>query len=115
MCLNKDGGINEISRILLVMCKNLVAHHRNEFLNFCITSGVYPNTFKIYRDISNFRLVSVLSNLTKVFENIIYKPLQIVYRTSNFLTQNQFGFRKNQNTELATLGFWISYHLHSKK
>ena len=46
MCLNKEGGIKDISRELFVMCKYHVAYHLNELLNFCITPGVHPNIFK---------------------------------------------------------------------
>ena len=45
--------------------------------------------------------VSVLSNLSKVFENLIYKDFQSFCPTSNFLAKNQFGFRKNRNKVLS--------------
>ena len=78
MCLNKKIGINDISRKFLVICKNHVAHHLKELLNFCITCGVYPNFFfnfpnkSMYKkgssnDISDYRPVSVFSHLSKVF------------------------------------------------
>ena len=82
MLLNKEGSIYDISR----------------------TSGVCPNVFKLAQitprqkkgslhNISNYRLVSVLSNFSKVFENLIYNRLQSFRQTSNFLEKNQFGFR----------------------
>ena len=45
MCLNKEGGINNITRKIFVMCENLVAYHQKELLNFCRTSGVHSNIF----------------------------------------------------------------------
>ena len=45
----------------------------------------------------------MISNVSKVFENIICNHLQNVCQTSNFLTQNPIAFRKNPNTELAAL------------
>ena len=47
MRLNKEGSINHISRKILDICKNFVSHYLKELFNFCITSGVYPNVFKI--------------------------------------------------------------------
>ena len=85
--LNKGGGINDCSRKFLVICKNLVSYYLKEPFNFCITSDVYPNVYKncsnttilkkgYPHNISNYRPVSVLSNLSKVFENLIYNSLQ---------------------------------------
>ena len=47
--------------------------------------------------------MSVLDNLSKVFENLSYSRLQSFCHTSNFLAKNQFGFRKHPNSELAAL------------
>ena len=91
-----------------------VAYHLKELLVFVITSCVYQNNFKIAQitpfhmkgsphDISNDKLVSGLSNLNKVFGNIIDNSLQNFCQTSNFLAHNHFGFRKNRKTELAAL------------
>ena len=56
-------------------------------------------------DFSNSKPVSVFSNPSKVFENIVYNTLQNFFKTFYFLAQNQVGFReeKNLNTELAAL------------
>ena len=104
MCLNTEGGTSDVSLKSLVIWENHVVYYLKELLNFCITSGVYPNIFEIVqgthihkkgspRDISNYRPVSVLSNLSKVFENIINNRLHIFYQTSNLIAQNRFGFR----------------------
>ena len=54
-------------------------------------------------NISNYRPVSVVINISKVFENLLYNCLQIFYHESNFLAKNQFGFRKRCYTDLAAL------------
>ena len=54
-------------------------------------------------NISSYRQVYLFSNLNKVFENIIYNRRQSFRRTSDFPAKNQFGFRKNLNSELAAL------------
>ena len=82
MRLNKEGCINDTSRKFLVIWKSYVSYYLEELIHFFITSGVYPYVFKIapitpiykkgsLHNISNYRPVSVLSNLSKVFENLI--------------------------------------------
>ena len=112
MQLNKEGGINDVSRKFLILCKNHVSYYLKELFNFCIDSLVFPNVFKIaqitpihkkgsLRNISNYRPVSVLNNLSKVFENLLYNRLQSFCHASDFLAKNQFGFRKHCNTEFV--------------
>ena len=47
MQLNKEGGINDISRKFLNICKNHVSYYLKELFNFCIVSLVFPNVFKV--------------------------------------------------------------------
>ena len=49
MCLNNEGDINNVSRKFIVMCRIQVVYYLKRLLKFCKTSGVYPNTLKIYR------------------------------------------------------------------
>ena len=74
--------------------------------------GKFPNIFKTARvtpvykrgsqnQISNYRPVSLLCNLSKVFESVLYKRLESYFRLKGFLLDEQYGFRKNKNTELA--------------
>ena len=84
---------------------------------FCNDLHVFPYVFKIAqiapihkegsgRNISSYRPVFVLKNLSKVFENILYNCLQIFCHAFHFLAKNQFAFRKHRNTELAALSFF---------
>ena len=96
------------------ICKSHVSYYLKEIFKFCIDSLVFPNVFKIaqntsihkkgsLRKISNYRHVSVLYNLSKVFENLLYIRLQSFCHASSFHAKNQFDFRKDRNTELAAL------------
>ena len=80
--LNKEGGINDVFRKYLLMCKNCVSSYIKEIFNFCIALGLYHFVFKSaqitpihkkgsFRNLSNYKPVSVLSNLSKVFKNLI--------------------------------------------
>ena len=44
---NNEGSNNDISRKFLVICRNYVSLLLEDLFNFCITSGVYPDVFKI--------------------------------------------------------------------
>ena len=47
MRLEKEGGIKDIYRKFLVICKNNVSYYQKEVFNISTTSGVYPKVFKI--------------------------------------------------------------------
>jgi retron-type reverse transcriptase len=51
---------------------------------------------------SNYRPISLLTTLSKVFENVMYNRLSHYLKTNNnILVPEQFGFRKGMSTENA--------------
>ena len=60
---------------------------------------LYKKDGKCYKE--NYRPVSVLSNLSKIYERCIYDQLQEYF--DNFLSDNQCGFRKGFNAQNAIL------------
>ena len=80
--------------------------------NLCIKSGKIPDEWKIsfvnpkpkpktYKaSIENYRPISVISPIAKLFEMCIDTQIRD-YFESNLLHDNQFGFRKNRSCELA--------------
>ena len=50
-------------------------------------------------NVSNYRLISILSSFSKVFEKVMYKQLQDHLIKFNILAKEQFGFRKNSSTD----------------
>ena len=57
------------------------------------------------KDMSNYRPVSVLPCLSKVFERVVYNRLIDFKDKHNILIECQFGFRKQHNTQLAVTLF----------
>ena len=53
--------------------------------------------------ISNYRPISVLPVISKVFENVIFDQLSEYFVTNNLFSSQQYGFRKNSSTELTAL------------
>ena len=112
MTMKKEGALGDIPRRVLKMCMDHISEIISDFYNRCITQGKYPDIFKIaqitpvYKKgqknrIENHRPISILPNLSKIFENIIYSRLSSFFHDCNILTDNQYGYRKHKNTELA--------------
>lgn len=82
--------------------------------NLCILHGVFPSVFKkavvcpVYKSgdrssVTNYRPISVLTTLSKIFEKLLNKRLENFLHKHNILAPNQFGFRKGVSTEDAVL------------
>ena len=52
---------------------------------------------------NNYRPISILPALSKVFENIIFNQTYSNFDDNNVFFGNQYGFRKIHSTELAVL------------
>jgi hypothetical protein len=53
-------------------------------------------------DIANYRLISLLTSFSKVFEKIMYDRLLKHIETNNILVDGQFSFRTSLSTEKAS-------------
>ena len=73
-------------------------------------TGIFPEKLKIanvkavYKKkgdksvINNYRPIALLSNISKIFEKIIYSRLINYLESQNLLSNTQNGFRKNKST-----------------
>ena len=52
-------------------------------------------------DCSNYRPISLLSPLNKIFEKMLYKRINDYFERFQLFTPHQYGFRKNSSTSLA--------------
>ena len=95
-----------------IICKSLCVG-----LNKCISEGIFPRIMKIAKVIpihkegkkaspSNYRPISILENLSKIFEKVIQKRLIRYLEKFSLLTENQFGFRKKKDTVQAATLLW---------
>ena len=84
------------------------ANYFFENINFCIENSEFPSDLKladvipIYKKNSrnlkdNYRPVSILSNISKVYERTIYEQLQSHFE--NIFSKFQCGFRKGYNAQ----------------
>ena len=54
-------------------------------------------------DLSNYRPISLLPTISKIFERIIHIQLQEYLNRNNRLAEQQYGFRSNHSTEYAAV------------
>ena len=52
---------------------------------------------------NNYRPISILPTLSKVFEKVIFNQVHEHFHVNNLHFSNQYGFRKKHSTELAVL------------
>jgi hypothetical protein len=76
--------------------------------------GYYPKSLRVAKIvpvfkkgntliIDNYRPISILPILNKIFEKLIYVRVSGFFTDCSLLSENQFGFRKNRDTQQATL------------
>ena len=81
-------------------------------LNLSLSQGVFPDELKIANVIplykaddrmcfNNYRPISLLCILSKVFEKVMYNRLISFLEFNKILIENQFGFRKKCSTYMA--------------
>ena len=81
-------------------------------INLSFKSVVFPSAFKeawivsLHKgdspeNPSNYCPISILSAFSKILEKVIYKRFYDFLKSSNFLTNSQFGFGSRHNTEHA--------------
>ena len=84
-----------------------------EIINMSFATGVYPDKLKIAKVIpifknkgeqllvSNYRPISLLSNINKIFEKLVYSRLYSFLNLHNCIFELQFGFRAKHSTNHA--------------
>ena len=109
-----SSGIDGISSNLLKFLKPALVDPLTLIINQSIKKGIFPSKLKIAKVIpiykksdrdsfNNYRPISLLPSISKVFESVIYKQIYAHLEKFKILTEKQYGFRKKRSTELATL------------
>ena len=111
---SRSNGHDGISSELLKLISNDIADSITLIINQSLKSGIFPNQLKIAKvtpiykkddkkSITNYRPISVLPVVSKVFETVIHEQLSDYFLSNNLFSAQQYGFRKNSSTELAAL------------
>ena len=79
-----------------------------------LTTGIFPDKLKIAKvkpifkkgdtsSFSNYRPISLLPSISKIFEKAIYDQTYSYFQQNNLFYSSQYGFRKGHSTEYAAL------------
>ena len=109
-----SSGHDEISSKLLKDIGVVIAPTLSVIVNQLLCTGVFPDKLTIAKVIplvkkgdeslvENYRPISLLPSISKVFERIIFNQLYKYLDDNNLLFGSQYGFRKHHSTELAAV------------
>ena len=111
---NKSSGPFSIPSQIFSLIKTEISTPLSNIINMSFTTGIYPSNLKIAKvipihkkgsklELTNYRPISLLSNIDKVFEKLIYKRVYGFLEAKKVLFSHQFGFRKNYSTAQTLL------------
>ena len=115
LCKSKATGLDNISAKLLRECPDVIAETLTHIFNQSLMTGIFPDEWKSARvtplyknsgkrsDPTNYRPISVIPVVAKVFERIIYDQLYHYLTKNNFLSCHQSGFRSLHSTLTALI------------
>ena len=105
---------NGISSYILKKCIDIVVPYLKTLFNLCLDQSIFPEDWKlafvtpIYKkgnreEPNNYRPISVLPNLSKLFEALLYRQISKYFVTGNLLSVRQSGFRPTYSCETVLL------------
>ena len=111
---NSATGWDEINTMFLKTSLNYIRDPLCHICNMSLEEGIFPSKLKIanvlplfkaeeHSQFNNYRPVSLLCILSKVFEKIMYNQVSDFLTKLEILYEFQFGFRKKHSTYLAHL------------
>ena len=110
--INKAKRTSDIETRFVKYANSVISVFLSKLINSCISDGIYPDSLKVAEVIpifknggrdktTNYRSILLLSQFSKVFENILYNCIYSYSIRYKLLSDYQFGFRKNSSTTLA--------------
>ena len=111
---DKSTGTNSLPTKILKLLKNEISTLLADIFNLSFSSGVFLSKLKIAKVIpvhkkesklfySNYRPISLLSNIDKIIEKIMYNRIYKFLDKNNIIYSLQFGFRQHYSTSYALL------------
>ena len=107
---NKAPGMDKLAGIFIKDGAALLASPLTQIVNLSIVFSLFPDPCKIAKlialfkkgsktDPKNYRPISLLPLLSKVFEKVVHIQTENFLKNNNILYKNQSGFRPMHSTE----------------
>ena len=114
MQLDSKKNSSDLCPKFLKLCNEYICNILSLLFNNCVEEGIYPKSLKVARLVpvhkvgntklvTNYRPISVLPTLNKIFEKCIYKRFDNFLGHCNIISENQFGFMRSRDTQQAAL------------
>ena len=111
---NGAAGYDKLNACLLKHISPFITEPLKYLSNLSLSEGVFPTELKLANVIplyksddvflfNNYRPVSLLCVISKVFEKVMYNRLIDFLETFAILNNSQFGFRKMHSTYMALM------------
>ena len=111
---NKGKGPNSIPTTILHLIKLEIAKPLASIINLSFSTGIHPDKLKIAQvmpvfkkgsrlETCNYRPISLLSNINKIFEKVMYSRVYNYINKSDCFYPLQFGFRGKHSTNHALI------------
>ena len=114
----KGPGTDNINTKSLKSIANIISTHLTILFNESLKTGIYPQCLKISKcvpiykgtpldpyDPVNYRPISILTGINKIFERILHSQLSKYMEDNKLLPKFQYGYRKQHNTSQAILDY----------
>ena len=116
----KASGPDQVNSFVLKEIASEIAEPLQRLFNQSLTTSKVPLSWKFAnvcaihkksdpQDVSNYRPISLLSVVCKVLERIVHKYIFNHYRTIDFLTSFQSGFRPKDSTVNQLVSVYHSF------
>ena len=114
LSIHKSAGPDKISGRLLKLASPCISFSLARIFNSSISKGIFPNDWKcarvtpifksdLHSDPSNYRPISILPIVARLFERIIFDQFYDYLMMNNLLAPEQSGFRPMHSTVSALL------------
>ena len=111
---NKSTGPNSIPNQVIKLISSHISEPLTNIANKIFATGKYPDTLKISKiipihkkdsklSVSNYRPISLLSNINRILEKLLFNRLYNFLEIHNCIYELQFGFRAKHSTDHALL------------
>jgi len=111
----KATGPHSIPTDVFKIVKLIISESLSDIINTSFTTGIFIQSLQISKvipifkgkgsnlDYSNYRPISLLSNIDKIIEKLMFKRLYCFLSKNNIIYNLQFGFRENHSTTHALI------------